>query len=229
MDTSFQLHWWASEVRHHSLSFSMMSLKQRPKSSIFESRWAELWVLSCVLSPVKLPENPSVVSLSLGLPTVSTDYCFFVTKRPWWQNKFSHAKLWELTGREQSFNWPLIPSLGFLIPPLFALDLTPSISIAFLLASSWVFRSQCGIFLDGWRMLEGASYPPQHWWLWSVSITWSDKIWQPHCGSSLFVVAQKKTNPANGKALRGGARDNVFIVCLFWSHEVAAPEFWHEP
>lgn len=71
--------------------------------------WAaprELW---CVLSPVKLPENPLVVPfVSLGLPTLSADYCFFATKRPWWQNKFSHAKLWELTGGEQSFNFPLI-------------------------------------------------------------------------------------------------------------------------
>lgn len=77
--------------------------------------WVGLRVLG-VLSPVKLPENPSVVPfVTLGLPTLSTDYGVFVTNRPWWQNKFSHAKLWELTGREQSFNWLSFPSLSLLI------------------------------------------------------------------------------------------------------------------
>lgn len=136
---------------------------------------------------------------------------FFVTKRPWWQNKFSYGKLSELSDREQSFNWVLTPSLGFLMPPLFALDSAPSISIAFLLASFQVLRSQSGVFLDGWRMLQGASYPSQHQWLWSVSVAWSDKIWQPLCGSSLFVLA-KKNIPSSRQSTEGGF--NVFIVCL---------------
>lgn len=214
IDISLQLCWWGpGDVCYQFYRLGVTSLKQRPKSSIFESHWAGLWVLSCVLSPVKLQaENPSVVLLRLGLPTVTIDYCFFfVTKRPWWQNKFSYGKLSELSDREQSFNWVLTPSLGFLMPPLFALDSAPSISIAFLLASSQVLRSQSGVFLDGWRMLQGASYPSQHQWLWSVSVAWSDKIWQPLCGSSLFVLA-KKNIPSSRQSTEGGF--NVFIVCL---------------
>lgn len=42
---------------------------------------ARLWSLSCVLSSLKLPENRSDVSLRLGLPTVSADYCLFLSQQ----------------------------------------------------------------------------------------------------------------------------------------------------
>lgn len=93
--------------------------------------------------------------------------------------------------QDQSLNWLLIPRPGPLKPLLFALDSTPCISVAVLLAGSRLLRSQWGVFLDGWRTLEGASYPSQHWWLWSVSIGWFDKTWQPLCGSSLHVVLRE--------------------------------------
>lgn len=154
--------------------------------------------------------------MRFGLPKVSTYYCFYVTKKiPWWQNKFSYATLLELSGREQIFNWLLIPILGFLRPPLFALDLIPSISILFCWQARRCYALSETYFWMAEECLKEPLSPLSTYGCeaWALAIL---IIYGNLSVAHLCLLLPRKTCPSPSKEHWGRCRGQCLHCLSFW-------------